>query len=160
MPSPFLFSHLDLPWGAIRIVTTPGGIWALDLRPPYDAFPDAIEDPRAHRVIHHELLAYAAGRCRRFSFPLDSRGTPFQRSVWSALRDIPFGETRTYGAIAAAVGRPGAARAVGAACRTNPIGLVVPCHRVVGHDGRLTGYAGGLDLKARLLAHERSVGTS
>jgi methylated-DNA-[protein]-cysteine S-methyltransferase len=106
-------------------------------------------------MIHQELIAYSRGQITRFSVPLDLQGTPFQRAVWQALLDIPYGATRSYGAIAAAVGRPGAARAVGGACHANPIGLIVPCHRVVGADGGLTGYAGGLDLKARLLAHEQ-----
>ncbi|ACG72266.1 methylated-DNA/protein-cysteine methyltransferase [Anaeromyxobacter sp. K] len=88
--------------------------------------------------------------------PLDPGGTPFQRQVWDELRRIPAGETRSYGALAAALGRPGAARAVGLANGRNPIAIAIPCHRVIGADGSLTGYAGGLDRKRWLLAHERA----
>lgn len=86
--------------------------------------------------------------------PVELLGAPFQLTVWNALRDIPPGETRSYGEIAAAIGKPGAARAVGAANGQNPIGIVVPCHRVIGSNGKLTGYAGGLDRKRWLLEHE------
>src|SRR5690606_10896038 len=85
------------------------------------------------------------------------RGSEFQQQVWAALRRIPFGETRSYGEIAAALGQPGSARAVGAANRTNPIGIVVPCHRVIGAEGTLTGYAGGIERKKFLLEHEAAL---
>jgi methylated-DNA-[protein]-cysteine S-methyltransferase len=138
-------------------VIGPQGLIALDLTPPYqDDYPLAPASDPAHRAVHAQLRAYARGQIKEFSLPLDPPGTPFQRAVWAALLRIPYGETRTYGEIAAAIGHPGAARAVGMACRTNPIGLIIPCHRVVGGDGSLTGYAGGLDLKARLLQHERT----
>jgi O-6-methylguanine DNA methyltransferase len=101
-----------------------------------------------------ELLEYCAGTRRRFDVPLVFGGTEWQNTVWRALTGIPFGETRTYGEIAAQLGRPGAARAVGRANATNRISLVIPCHRLLGADGSLTGYGGGLHLKARLLAHE------
>jgi methylated-DNA-[protein]-cysteine S-methyltransferase len=91
------------------------------------------------------------------ALPLDPRGTEFQRAVWRALREIPLGATATYGEIARAVGRPGAARAVGDANRRNPIAIAVPCHRVIGGDGRLVGYAGGLARKRWLLAHEAAI---
>jgi methylated-DNA-[protein]-cysteine S-methyltransferase len=100
-----------------------------------------------------QLAEYAAGRRRDFDVALAPDGTDFQQRVWSALRAIPGGETRTYGELASAVGRPGGARAVGGANGSNPIALVVPCHRVVATDG-LGGYTGGLDLKVALLAHE------
>jgi methylated-DNA-[protein]-cysteine S-methyltransferase len=102
-----------------------------------------------------QLAEYFDGRRSDFDLPLAPRGTPFQQAVWQALLAVPFGATSTYGAIAAAIRRPKAVRAVGAAVGANPIGIVVPCHRVVGADGSLTGYAGGLDRKARLLALER-----
>lgn len=102
-----------------------------------------------------QLGAYFDGRLREFSLPLAPSGTEFERAVWARLGLIPFGDTAAYGEIAAAVGRPKAARAVGAACRRNPIAVIVPCHRVVGAGGALTGYAGGLDKKAALLALER-----
>ena len=101
-----------------------------------------------------QLNEYFEGRRASFDLPLAPRGTPFQRAVWQALLAVPFGATSTYGAIAAAVRRPKAVRAVGAAIGANPIGIVVPCHRIVGRDGSLTGYAGGLDRKAKLLALE------
>lgn len=106
------------------------------------------------RVAREELQEYFSGARRAFDLPLDPAGTDFQRSVWEALRAIPYGETRTYGEIAAAVGRPKAVRAVGQANHVNPLPIFIPCHRVVGKNGALTGYAGGLDLKGALLALE------
>lgn len=101
-----------------------------------------------------QLQAYATGRRTEFDLPLDLAGTPFQVAVWSALREVPYGRTVTYGWLARQVGRPGSARAVGAAVGSNPIGIVVPCHRVIGANGSLTGFAGGLDNKMTLLAGE------
>ena len=102
-----------------------------------------------------QLQEYFAGRRKLFALRLDVYGTAFQREVWSALMTIPFGETRSYGQLARQLGRPGAARAVGAATGRNPVSIVAPCHRVIGATGALTGFAGGLDVKARLLAFER-----
>jgi methylated-DNA-[protein]-cysteine S-methyltransferase len=104
-----------------------------------------------------QLQAYFAGDLTHFDLSLDPRGTPWQTQVWSALAEIPFGETRSYGDIARRVGNPKASRAVGMANNRNPIALIIPCHRVIGADGSLTGYGGGLPLKERLLAHERKV---
>lgn len=102
------------------------------------------------------LDAYFAGTIAEpFDGPLDLRGRPFERQVWEALRAIPAGETRSYGEVAAAIGRPAASRAVGAANGANPAALIVPCHRVIGSTGSLTGYGGGLDRKRWLLGHER-----
>ncbi len=101
-----------------------------------------------------QLAEYFAGRRTRFDLPLQPEGTPFQQSVWRALSKVPFGRTSTYGALAAAIGRPTAARAVGAAAGANPLAIVVPCHRIIGADGTLTGYAGGLARKTKLLALE------
>lgn len=101
-----------------------------------------------------QLKEYFAGKRKVFDLPLEPEGTEFQKKVWAALCDVPYGETRTYGQIAAAVGCPKGARAVGMACNRNPIGIIVPCHRVVGADGSLTGYAGGLNTKAALLRLE------
>jgi methylated-DNA-[protein]-cysteine S-methyltransferase len=103
-----------------------------------------------------QFEAYFAGTLREFSTPLDLRGTAFQRQVWSLLCHIPWGETRSYGHVAEALGRPKAARAVGRAVGTNPVAIVVPCHRVLGADGALTGYGGGLDRKVALLELEGS----
>ena len=112
------------------------------------------EDAKPNLGLISELDAYFAGELRQFTIPLDLRGTPFQRQVWDLLCGIPWGETRSYGQIAKALGRPRAARAVGRAVGTNPVSIVVPCHRVVGSDGSLTGYGGGLDRKVALLKLE------
>lgn len=101
-----------------------------------------------------ELAEYFAGRRRAFSVPLCLRGTPFQTAVWRALTELPYGETASYGEIARRIGRPGAGRAVGMANNRNPLPIFVPCHRVVGADGKLTGYAGGLEIKEFLLELE------
>ncbi|HWE45099.1 MAG TPA: methylated-DNA--[protein]-cysteine S-methyltransferase [Caulobacteraceae bacterium] len=102
-----------------------------------------------------QLAEYGRGTRRRFDLKLRPRGTGFQLAVWNALTEIPFGETASYGAIAEKVGHPGKARAVGAANGANPIMLIIPCHRVIGADGSLTGFGGGLPLKQRMLAFER-----
>lgn len=105
-------------------------------------------------VAARQLDAYFAGSLTSFDLPLDLHGTPFQLQAWLALADIPYGETRTYAEQAARLGRPAAFRAVGAANGRNPLSIVLPCHRVIGSDGSLTGFAGGLDAKRWLLAHE------
>jgi O-6-methylguanine DNA methyltransferase len=105
-----------------------------------------------------QILEYLEGKRDRFDLALDLRGTPFQCEVHGEVMRIPYGETRSYAEVAAAIGRPRALRAVGAANGANPIPLVVPCHRVIASDGRLGGYGGGLPLKARLLAMERARG--
>ena len=115
-------------------------------------------DDRAFPEAERELREYFAGERTRFTVPIRLAGTSFQRNVWALLRDIPHGETTTYRKLAAALGRPGHARAVGSAVRTNPISVIVPCHRVLGSSGSLTGYAGGLERKAFLLAHEGARG--
>lgn len=101
-----------------------------------------------------QLLAYFRKERQIFDLPLAPQGTPFQQQVWQALLSIPYGQTRSYGELAAQLGRPGAARAVGAANGKNPLSIVIPCHRVIGSRGHLTGFGGGLDVKARLLALE------
>lgn len=110
-----------------------------------DAFSDAVE----------QLGAYFAGELTAFDLDLELVGTDFQRRVWSALQTIPYGQTRSYGQIAEQIGSPGASRAVGLANGRNPIGIIVPCHRVIGAGGGLTGYGGGLDRKQTLLSLER-----
>jgi methylated-DNA-[protein]-cysteine S-methyltransferase len=114
-----------------------------------EPFADAIE----------QLEQYFAGERVEFDLPLDMRGTDFQRNVWEALLTIPYGETRSYGEIAKQIGRPDRARAVGAANGSNPVSIIVPCHRVIGSDGSLTGYGGGLPRKRWLLDHEAGVGS-
>lgn len=112
------------------------------------------EDPRLD-ALAGELEEYCAGRLRAFGTPLDLRGTPFQLAVWRAVLAVSYGQTRAYSEVAAAIGRPLAIRAVGAANGANPIPILVPCHRLIGKDGRLVKYGGGLDLKRRLLDLER-----
>ena len=108
----------------------------------------ALGEPRT------QLQAYFAGGLREFKLPLAAEGTPFQQRVWRALCDIPYGETISYGELARRIGQPTASRAVGLANGQNPIAIVVPCHRVIGANGSLTGYGGGLERKRWLLAHE------
>lgn len=117
-----------------------------------------VEGRERNRRAIEQILEYLAGERTHFDLPLDLRGTEFQLEVWRALREIPFGEQRSYGEIAKVIGRPRAVRAVGSANGSNPVSLVVPCHRVINSDGKLGGYAGGLKLKARLLALESRPG--
>lgn len=117
---------------------------------------EAVESPVLDET-ERQLVEYFAGRRQRFELPLDFVGTDFQREVWAALLTIPFGEMRSYADIARQLGKPKAIRAVGAANGRNPISIVAPCHRVVGSDGSLTGFAGGLDAKRMLLALERGL---
>ena len=114
----------------------------------------AVHDEGAIAHVRRQVEEYGAGERVEFDVELAASGTEFQRTVWNALLAIPYGETRSYGEIARAIGQPQAARGVGAANGANPIGLIVPCHRVIGADGSLTGYGGGLPLKRALLAHE------
>jgi methylated-DNA-[protein]-cysteine S-methyltransferase len=150
------------PVGRLTLVASDEGLSAVlweDDRPGRVPLSIAGED-RAHPVLvdaERQLGEYFAGKRTRFELPLDVVGTPFQRQVWDVLRTIPFGETRSYAEIAARIGRPRAVRAVGAANGRNPLSIVAPCHRVIGSSGELTGFAGGLDVKARLLAFERAV---
>lgn len=112
-------------------------------------FPSLVQDTFLN------LDAYFSGTRKTFSVPLDLQGTPFQKMVWQALLQIPYGETKSYGQIAAQIGKPKAARAVGMACNRNHIGIIVPCHRVIGSSGSLTGYAAGLEIKKTLLNLEK-----
>ncbi|MEU5666905.1 methylated-DNA--[protein]-cysteine S-methyltransferase [Streptomyces longwoodensis] len=149
---------IDSPYGPLTLVADDGvlcGLYMTDQRhrPPEESF--GPPDPTPFAEAEEQLEAYFAGRLTEFSLELRLHGTPFQRSVWSALRAIPYGETRTYGQLAALLGQPTASRAVGLANGRNPVGIVVPCHRVVGANGDLTGYGGGLHRKRRLLDLER-----
>ena len=116
--------------------------------------PDWIADPDAAPTLRRQLDDYFAGRLTRFELDLDAQGTAFQKSVWAALQDIPYGETWSYGQLARHLGRPTASRAVGAANGANPIPIVVPCHRVIGANGSMTGFGGGIACKQQLLALE------
>ncbi len=145
---------LPSPLGPMTAAVTARGLALLWFDAP--GLGDVPVDP-AQPVLAHlarELAAYWQDPASPFTVPLDLRGTPFQQSVWRALTDIPPGATCSYADIAARIGRPAAVRAVGAASGANPVGIVVPCHRVIGRDGTLTGYAGGLQRKAALLQHE------
>ena len=118
---------------------------------------EAEQNPTALENVRRQVAEYSAGERRIFEFELLPEGPDFDKLVWKALSRIPFGVTTSYGAIAKTIGQPGAARAVGAANGANPIALIVPCHRVIGSDGSLTGFGGGLPLKRRLLEHEARV---
>lgn len=119
--------------------------------------PQAENNPRKLAEVQRQVNQYAQGKRRDFEFELAAEGPEFDKKVWKALLDIPFGTTTSYGAVAKRIGFPTAARAVGKANGANPIALIVPCHRVIGADGSLTGYGGGLPLKRKLLEHEARV---
>jgi methylated-DNA-[protein]-cysteine S-methyltransferase len=118
------------------------------------ALPSPDEPADLLALAAEQLTAYFAGSLRAFTLPLAPPGTPFQHQAWAALSSIPFGQTRSYAQQAAALGRPSATRAVARANAQNPLGIIVPCHRVIGRNGSLTGYGGGLERKAWLLQHE------
>jgi methylated-DNA-[protein]-cysteine S-methyltransferase len=155
------------PLGRVQIALRGDALCALTLDgafPPFDwqlerRFARYARRTRSGAAAHvkRALDAYFAGELRELeSLPVEPGGSDFQRAVWEALRAVPVGETVSYGTLARAIGRPQAARAVGAACGANPIWLVVPCHRAIGSDGHLVGYAAGLERKSWLLAHERA----
>ena len=121
------------------------------------ADPGAENNSRKLAEVQRQVTEYSAGKRRGFELELAPQGPEFELSVWTALCAIPFGATTSYGAVARAIGNPGAARAVGAANNANPIALIIPCHRVIGTDGQLVGYGGGLELKRKLLEHEARV---
>lgn len=159
----YKFKTIPSPVGALTLVASDAGLTAIlweDDRPGRVKLGELEEAP-GHPVLaeaERQLQGYFAGERKRFDVPLDFRGTDFQKRVWAALLTIPFGETRSYGEIARQIGRPGASRAVGAANGRNPISIIAPCHRVIGSNGSLTGFAGGLAAKELLLGMERRVG--
>jgi methylated-DNA-[protein]-cysteine S-methyltransferase len=158
-PMTYSFKMTDTPVGRLKLVASDRGLAAI-------LWPD--EDPRrvrlgllikdeSHPILvetERQLGAYFTGERKRFTLPLDFQGTAFQKSVWQALLTIPFGETRSYGEIARQIGKPKAARAVGAANGRNPISIIAPCHRLLGSTGDLSGFAGGLAVKELLLRME------
>ncbi len=158
MKSVFMF--FDSPVGRLRLVATDGQLTAIYL-PNHKRAPESVgEEHRGEPVLletARQLTEYFAGTRTCFELPLGARGSEFQRTVWEALRGIPFGTTRTYGELARVVGNERASRAVGAANGRNPLSIVVPCHRVIGSNGSLTGYAGGEAAKQWLLQHEERV---
>ena len=157
---------LDSPLGPLTVVAEDAGLCGLYVeqglakaleRQATLGSPSRPSQVPLLQAVAEQLTAYFSGELTDFDLPVAAVGTPFQQRVWSALRDIPYGETRSYGQVATEIGNPSASRAVVAANGRNPVSIVVPCHRVIGSTGRLTGYAGGLTTKEQLLAHERSV---
>lgn len=142
---------MESPVGLLTITEENGTLTALHFGGESETPPPT---PLLQEVLR-QLTAYFAGTLTAFDLPLAPKGTPFQQAVWRALCVIPYGQTRSYSEIAAAIGRPNACRAVGMANHQNPIAIIVPCHRVVGKGGALTGYAGGLAVKQALLAFEQ-----
>ena len=154
-----VYKRVPSPVGRLTLVATDDGLSAIlwENDPPSRVRLNIDREEAGHPVLvetERQLGEYFAGRRKRFALTLDVSGTAFQRKVWNALLTIPFGETRSYREIAEQVGNPRAVRAVGAANGRNPVSIVAPCHRVIGSTGALTGFAGGLDVKARLLALE------
>ena len=156
----YFYKHLESPVGRLKLVATDRGLAAIlwendDLQRVRLGH---LTEDGTHPVLRQaeaQLNEYFAGKRRSFSVPLDAEGTPFQRKVWQALAEIPFGEIRSYGQLAREIGHANASRAVGAANGRNPLSILVPCHRVIGASGKLTGFAGGLAVKEFLLRLER-----
>ena len=150
---------VDSPIGPLGLVATDEGLRVVSWRGDETSvkLPDDMAEDASHPVLRQtaqQLDEYFDGTRTSFDLPLDLRGTPFQEAAWRALGDIPYGSTRSYGEQAALIGRPKAVRAVGQANGRNPVPIVLPCHRVIGANGSLTGFGGGLDLKTQLLTHE------
>lgn len=158
LPGETVWREVASPLGALTVLASDAGIRAIAFAGEQtERAKMALPRARAHAVLDEavqQLTMYFDGTSRRFDLPLELHGTDFQQRVWALVREIPFGQTRAYGDIARALGNVGASQAVGAANGKNPIAIAVPCHRVVGASGSLTGYAGGLDKKAFLLRHE------
>ena len=154
------YTRLPSPLGPLLLVGTEDAltqIWLPSGRDRLEPDPEWTEAAAPFAEPIRQLRAYFAGALRRFDLPLAPEGTPFQQRVWRTLCDIPYGETISYGELARRIERPAAVRAVGAANGQNPLSIVVPCHRVIGSDGRLVGYGGGLPAKSLLLELERRV---
>ncbi|MCI5130531.1 MAG: methylated-DNA--[protein]-cysteine S-methyltransferase [Candidatus Electrothrix sp. EH2] len=147
----------DTPIGTLHLFADDSALYRISFPATKTALPEAVSAPENHLLLNQvkqQLNAYFHGSRQRFDLPLAVEGTAFQQAVWKCMLEIPFGETRTYGEIAAALGNPNKARAVGGAANKNPLPIVIPCHRVIGSSGRLTGFAGGLEVKRFLLALE------
>jgi methylated-DNA-[protein]-cysteine S-methyltransferase len=147
------YHTVDTPIGELLLVGDGQALTALHLDPARVA-PPGRRDPASFRHAEEQLRAYFGGELTDFDLPLAPTGSAFQLRVWAALTEIPYGETRSYGEVATTVGRPDAFRAVGATNGRNPIAVIVPCHRVIGSNGSLIGYGGGLDRKRMLLELE------
>ncbi|MBV8205877.1 MAG: methylated-DNA--[protein]-cysteine S-methyltransferase [Acidobacteria bacterium] len=148
------YSIVESPVGRLAIVMSRAALLRLEFHRGISPGGDCIYDEAATEAVRGELSEYFAGKRREFSVPLDLRGSEFQRRCWRELLRIPYGETRSYGDIARAIGSPRAFRAVGMANHDNPIAIIVPCHRVIASGGSLCGYGGGLDIKRKLLQLE------
>jgi len=154
------WSLIDTPFQKMAAwVDEQGRLLRFNLRADGAALVDPAAENNSRKLaeVQRQVTEYADGKRRDFEFELKAEGPDFDQKVWKALLGIPFGTTTSYGAVAKAIGHPTAARAVGAANGANPIALIVPCHRVIGSDGTLTGYGGGLPLKRKLLEHEARV---
>ncbi len=152
------YTQIPTPCGPLLLVINEQGLCHVDfcLSPKPVLVPESWQpDEAALAPYAEQFTAYFDGRLQRFDLPLAAHGTEFQQQVWQALAQIPYGETRSYGDIAQVIDKPKAVRAVGAANGRNPLAIIVPCHRVIGRDGTLTGYAGGLTIKQFLLTHEQ-----
>jgi methylated-DNA-[protein]-cysteine S-methyltransferase len=148
------YAVVSTPLGPLTLASTPRGLASLHFGKNIPQ--SGIVDVASNREFILEIEQYFLGKRTKFDCPLDFSGTPFQVSVWQELMKIPYGQTRTYGEIAKSLGRPGASRAVGMANHDNRIAIVIPCHRVIGQNGSLTGYAGGIHLKQQLLSLEKN----
>lgn len=155
------FTVVDSPVGPLTLAGNAEALTAVrfDADPSPLVLAGAVEDARPFRAVAVQLAAYFSGERHHFELTLAPTGTAFQLSVWQGLLEIPYGETCSYGQLASRLGSPGASRAVGLANGRNPVAIVVPCHRVIGADGTLTGYAGGMDRKRLLLDLEAGVGS-
>ena len=154
-----VYKVIGSPVGELKLVASAKGLVAVlwENDPPKRVRLGPLVEAPEHPILletERQLAEYFAGTRKSFTVPLDFNGTAFQKNVWQALLTIPFGETRSYGEIARQIGKPTASRAVGAANGKNPISIIAPCHRVIGSTGELTGFAGGLATKERLLAIE------
>ncbi len=149
------YARMASPVGELTLVADNGALVRITFEvDPWKPAAGDVEDTAALAPVIEQLREYFGGERREFAVAFNFEGTEFQKKVWRALAAIPFGETVTYGELARRAGSPAAARAVGAACGSNPVPLIIPCHRAVGSDGSLTGFGGGLDAKRWLLAHE------
>jgi methylated-DNA-[protein]-cysteine S-methyltransferase len=156
------YTHVDSPIGRLLLVGRPGaltGLYVADHESCRRPESDWVEDEAPFEAVAAQLAEYFDGRRTEFDVVLEPSGTPFQLAVWSVLAEIPFGATMGYGEVARRIGRPTASRAVGAANGRNPISILLPCHRVIGADGSLTGYGWGTARKSWLLDHERAQAT-
>jgi methylated-DNA-[protein]-cysteine S-methyltransferase len=151
-------TYYQSPIGTLRISENGVGLTAIEFfhNQPVPAATEEKETALLKEAVS-QLSAYFAGKRKRFDLPLDPQGTPFQLRAWNALREIPYGETRSYKQVAEAIGCPKGPRAVGLANNRNPLPIITPCHRVIGANGQLVGYAGGLDVKKQLLELENAL---